>query len=220
MRRVSLLLASAIAARLSAQPTSAARLDVSDVSSPSRNWCFAPHQELTCWKFWITELSFYRAGFTSRYTDTTASGPVIRRDLGNQGNLVIGGMVNHGPSAAFGAAVMFGNGEAGERMGVEARARRWLGPSTAVDVSAGPFLAVIHAHSLSDETTSPAVGADVSLMWFDWVGVTARGEAVRAEGRTRHALYAGFRLGSYPGVITAIAAAALVTFLRLVSGPN
>ena len=154
---------------------------------------------------------------SSHFTEQTSTGPQTLRDFPGHGSFLIGGMANHGPRAAFGAALMLGNGSGGERVGVEARARRWLGAGRAIDVSAGPLLASVHAHSLSDRTRSYGVGADASVMWFDWVGLTARGEVVRAEGRNLSALYGGVRLGSYPGVVVTGGFALLAAFVTLVS---
>ena len=178
-------------------------------------WCFEPQPRPACKKFWITELNGYQALGASHFTEQTSAGPQIRRDLHEHFNVSVGGMVNHRPRAAFGAAVMLGDGPEGERVGVEARARRWLGAHGAVDVSAGPLEALVHAPPPSGRARGYGVGADVSLMWFDWVGLTVRGEVLRAEGRTVHALYAGARLGTYPAVVVTAGIGALVSYFAL-----
>ena len=196
---------------------SSARLDTTPVPAVSSDvgWCFEPQPPPACKKFWITELNGYQALGASHFTEQTSAGPQIRRDLHEHFNVSVGGMVNHGPSAAFGAAMMLGDGPEGERVGVEARARRWLGAHGAVDVSAGPLEALVHAPPPSGRARGYGVGADVSLMWFDWVGLTVRGEVLRAEGRTVHALYAGARLGTYPAVVVTAGIGALVSFLSI-----
>src|SRR6185436_21010059 len=97
------------------------------------------------------------------------------------------------------------------------RARRWLGSRGAIDVSAGPVWALVHVPPQAGKARGAGAGADVSLMWLDWVGLTIRGEALRAEGRTSHALYVGARLGTYPAIAVSAGLGLLVRLAKLSS---
>jgi hypothetical protein len=180
--------------------------------------CFAPHPLPRCSGFWITELNGYQPLVASQFTEQSARGPVIIHDLPAHGSVSIGGMVNRGPSSAFGSALTLGNGSGGPLVGVEVRARRGIGARAALDLSAGPQLGWVHEHSLSDHTRGVGAGVDLSLMQFDWVGVAARAEFLRTGRRTLGGLSAGVRLGSYPAAVVTGTIALLAGWIMAVDG--
>ncbi len=132
-------------------------------------------------------------------------------------------MVNIHHQSAVGGAFLLGPIESGERLGAEARYRRWLDRDNAVELSAG----LIHMEvprptdpsqfRLVEFTKATCLTASVALGSGDLIGVTGRTDVLRDQGRTRVGSFVGVRLGSYAAVagtcILAVAALLLAAAL-------
>jgi hypothetical protein len=126
----------------------------------------------------------------------------------------IGWMRNVKPRWAVGATVYYSADDDGSRLAFKPRVRNWLSSSLALDLSAGTIIRTFS--SLMDK--APGLVAGVALTYRDVCGITLTYEQIRFSYYTRlpgdefamtkgseRTLYAGLRLGSYPGSATGIA---------------
>lgn len=178
--------------------------------------CFRGRPAPECGSFWITEAGYYRrlggSEVDRNLGDVTIAAPALDSHLSWE----VGGMVNHGPIEAFGGTLLVGVDNAGARLAVKARYRRWLGRSSTLDFSGGPARAVARVPDTGGarfHTRAYGVTGDIALGWGDWAAVTVRAEALRVGDRTVGAVYGGARLGSYPAVGVTVAGALYVALL-------
>jgi hypothetical protein len=166
--------------------------------------CFRPRPAPACGSFWITEVSIERR-----------SGRLPGRALPDWvllGGGALGGMTNLSPHWAVGAAIVVvtrgwdsaGGERANGNFGVLLRARRWLGPSVGIDLSAGLW-------RLFD--ARPAVEAAVEAEGVVALAVGARGDRLWPG---RGEVYLGVRFSSYAAF--AAGAAAVLRALASLGG--
>jgi hypothetical protein len=168
---------------------------------PSRSHFFFESNFL----FRVTEISVRDSSQASPWYVTSDGGFLYRR----------------GTSTALGVSAGFGLGQDFGRVTLRPRVRRWLTPTSTIDVGAGVVLVG------SDEITlrkSPGFSGFVTVAQGRWVGVTVQVESVRsayagtwaydpAQGKdvplnpgpfeTEWAVYTGFRMGGVPAAVLA-----------------
>ncbi len=114
-------------------------------------------------------------------------------------------MVNTSPTSAFGGTVTIGGANAGPRIAVEGRYRRWTASSGSFDVSTGLARTVVgNGLAATGVTASGAMGR------ADLISATARADVMQLNGKTLAATYLGVRLGTKPAVIGTLLVAAVV----------
>jgi hypothetical protein len=127
-------------------------------------------------------------------------------------------MKNLDTRSALGVTGYFGASGDSWRFGADMRYRLWLNDSAALDF--GPGLLLIGGNSQSD-LSFPGVAGHANLSLNEWIGLSARVEVLGhkfnmvyvgapvGETWTEVSWYAGARLGGYPGLAAAGAAAVL-----------
>lgn len=191
-------------------------------SAPPPGSCFRGRPLPRCRSFWITEASYsWRVGGSSfNYSDVFVL-PRLQ-DLDGHFSWDVGYMKNVDPRQAFGGTVMAGTGDAGIRLAAKGRYRLWLDDrQNSVDVSLGVLTAGVRSPRFSTTERGVGITGDVTLGFGDYVGVTAKVEAVRTRQRTAAALFGGVRLGSYPAIAaSAIGAVGLLLLIAAISRTN
>src|SRR2546422_9478757 len=98
-------------------------------TAQKRHECFRGRPQPACDQFWITEFTLLAR--VNRLPDNEyLSVPYFMR-------WELGSMENHGPRSAAGVTLVAELDDLGSRLGFKPRYRRWLGPATALDPSAG-----------------------------------------------------------------------------------
>jgi hypothetical protein len=137
-------------------------------------------------------------------------------------------MRNVNPRWAIGGALYCSADDDGSCFAVKPRARHGLSPTLAFDLSAGPIIKSFK-NSIYD---APGLVAGVALMKSDLFGISITyeqipftdfellpGEIVAPVKGTERVLYAGLRLGSYPGTAVGVAIpVAVIIWLFSVAG--
>jgi hypothetical protein len=173
-------------------------------------FCFSPRTGASCSGFMITEIDIPARQNTTGGMEILPNGDsVYRAQLRRPVHVTLGAMRNLGTTAAMGAALFTGGSTEHPRYGAVLRYRRWLGEMGALDVSAGPIVAPVHGANLSDSEQGHGGTADVAVMFFDWVGISARAEVLRTPTTTARGAYLGVRLGAWPAVLGALGVAVL-----------
>jgi hypothetical protein len=153
--------------------------------------CFRGRPLPTCRTFWVTE-----SGIAKR-----ASGDILA-------TAELGLMRNRSDRTALGATAVFAlgdqlTGSTDVMFGVKARYRRWLSPTTSVEVAPGALFV--------PERRKVALTAHAAFNLSDYAAVTAQ----VLGGGNDVGVYVGVKAGSYPGVVGAIAAPLVVLGLFL-----
>lgn len=166
-----------------------------------------------CRRFWLTEAAFEGpvAATHATYTSSLGTGSI---EQGVQLESILawsaGPMVNTSPTSAFGGTVTIGGANAGTRLAVEGRYRRWTGSSGAFDVSTGLARAVV-----GNGLAATGITASASIGRADLISATARADVMQLKGKTVAATYLGVRLGTKPAVIGTLLVAAVVGALAI-----
>ncbi len=165
-----------------------------------RRECFRGRPQPACDQFWITEFSLLTR--INRLPD----GEYLRVPYFMRWEL--GSMENHGLRSAAGVTLVAELDDLGSRLGFKPRYRRWLGPASALDLSAGVLF------KGSGRFRAPGFVAQVAITGGDYVGLVTQLEYFRTDqGRRDLGAYAGVRFGALPGIITAL----LLPFLVIAS---
>lgn len=133
-----------------------------------------------CQSFWITEMG----------AAVGSSDVYITWEVGH--------MVNVSPRLALGGTAItafdIDHGEAqAVRVGIKARARRWLSPRMSVELSPG---LIVYDHRF--EAEPPGLTMHVGLNYGDWIALTGQVEKAKGLPAGR---FVGLKAGSYPGLI-------------------
>lgn len=190
LRSACLLAALALPGRAAAQ----------DTEEP-RRFCVLGRPLPTCETVLVAQFTYY---------------PRIQRfnDLNAPFEWEFGALVNRGTAGALGATVVLGADGNGVRTAVKGRYRRWVGRYVALDASGGVAYARRDVADPSSPDHEPALGVtgDLALGLTDWVSVGVRGDLMWSglDRGPEAATYGGVRLGTFPGIVAGIAAAAVV----------
>ncbi len=204
-----------LGAALRAQSSQQAELPETPAPSQTQapELCFRGRPLPRCRAFVLYELSYAAriAGSEQLIREPYSGYQFPARDLHSYIALEIGGMVNRDSLHARGATLHVGLADGGLRLGLKGRQRRWYRGGGTLDLSAG----VLGAHAQAAESGAGrvrayGVTAEVGLGHRDLAAVSLGGDLVRGGGRTRAAVHAGARLGSYPAVVGTGLLAALV----------
>ena len=168
--------------------------------------CFRGRPLPTCSGFWIVE-----SGLAVRLNSTVGLG----QTMPGLATFEVGWMRNRGERTALGATASFGVGPqpgfgTGYYLAIKPRWRRWLSPTTSLDLSPGLII--------SSEERFPGFTGSADLNFGDWVSWTTQLQVVKPlfGGGTDVGVYSGLKLGSYGGLITGGAAAILLGLFVLV----
>jgi hypothetical protein len=160
--------------------------------------CFRGRPLPTCRTFWVTE-----SGIAKRLNHNPygASDDILA-------TAELGLMRNRSDRTALGATAVFAlgdqlTGSTDVMFGVKARYRRWLSPTTSVEVAPGALFV--------PERRKVALTAHAAFNLSDYAAVTAQ----VLGGGNDVGVYVGVKAGSYPGVVGAIAAPLVVLGLFL-----
>jgi hypothetical protein len=160
--------------------------------------CFHPHPSDRCAWFPLIE-----TGISARLTEHASDTRLLL-------DWRLGLMKNTGPRTAMGAAA-FASAEGDFRVGAVVRARRWLSPSTSLDLSAGLNLAGAGRYQ---SIASPSPTFEARLASNDYLAATARVDLIHLRqdcvdagcssfgDRTSTRVYLGVGTGSTGGLIT------------------
>ncbi len=162
-----------------------------------RRECFRGRPRPACDQFWITEFS-----------------PLMRINRLPKGEYLrfpyfmrweLGSMENYGPRSAAGVTLVAELDDFGSRLGFKPRYRRWLGPATALDLSAGVLF------KGSGRFRAPGFVAQAAITGGDYVGFVTQLEYFRTDqGRRDLGAYAGVRFGAVPGIIAGLVLPVLI----------
>lgn len=215
-RLVSLALLSALPHLAAAQPAPA------DASAPTDGFCWRGRPLPRCRAFALFELGYFEALATTRirepvqYPGTT---PYTRDEaaFGRQLSWSVGAMRNLDARTAVGGAVIGGAAlDQGPHVAATVRARRWAGPSTSVELAAGPGVAQVPVPfgtqvGYQGDVWRPAALAEARANLADLAAVSVRGVVVpRAGGRTHGAVFAGASTGSTAAAIATVGVGVVV----------
>src|SRR6059036_2886934 len=107
--------------------------------------------------------------------------------------------VNRLPDNEYLSVPYFMRDDLGSRLGFKPRYRRWLGPATALDLSAGVLF------KGSGRFRAPGFVAQAGITAGDYVGFVTQLEYFRTDqGRRDLGAYAGVRFGALPGIIAGL----------------
>src|SRR5712692_3415445 len=156
-----------------------------------RHECFRGRPQPACDQFWITEFGLLTR--INRLPDGEyLSVPYFMR-------WELGSMENHGARSAAGVTLVAELDDLGSRLGFKPRYRRWLGPATALDLSAGVLF------KGSGRFRAPGFVAQAAITSGDYVGFVTQLEYFRTDqGRRDLGAYAGVRFGALPGIIAGL----------------
>lgn len=164
--------------------------------------CFRGKRIDSCSTFLVTEF-----GYASRLNEA----PDVTK-----GNFLFiwkfGLMANLDERSALGGALQLGADDNGTRLAVKARYRRWLGSAASLEVAPGLILTGSDNHF---HLSLPGFTGEIGLNAADLFGMFLMVEVIKMEPLpnfpdiepvgTDVAWYGGIKLGSYAGIIAAIA---------------
>ncbi|HEX2077502.1 MAG TPA: hypothetical protein VHG08_07320 [Longimicrobium sp.] len=193
-----------------------------------RAYCPEGRPARECRVFLVVEGRLYRQLAGSRYA--YRHGPFgpraneVERHLELSGYVAyeLGVMVNTAPDRAFGASLLLGADETGERLGMKGRYRGWLSPTAAWDVGAGVLGTKrrVTGEFGHEYVTAAGLTGDVSIGLTEWVGIGVQGDLLFSQGGRDPAtgLYAGAKLGGRPtgaltGFIVSFATVMIIIFV-------
>ena len=176
--------------------------------------CYRGRPAPECDTFVLTEVGAYRVlSSTSRSPAQLPNEPAgsAVADFETHSDFEVGMMRNVGGRSAIGAAMLVGVDGEGERYGAKIRYRRWLrADGMALDAGGGVVLG-----GRAQLFRASIITTDFALNYRDQLSAVARLEVARGAGQTHTALFAGTRLGSRPGLISA--GLSVLTLLALLS---
>jgi hypothetical protein len=145
-----------------------------------------------------------------------SNGDLIQRNTSIYAGWELGEMWNRGRSTAIGATAEFDFVDGGHgRLAIKGRARRWLSPSHAIDVSLGGVGQTVfhpdwvHVECGTCTETGYGLTADATL-GYRLLGVTVGADIIRGYGKTMTSLRVGGRAGGILGVGATVVAAAVM----------
>ena len=212
MRHARLALAATVAAHALASGAHAqapARPARDTATVPTARFCWRGRPLPRCGAFALFELGYFEALATTRIREPVLIPGVTQSDrdepaFGRNLSWSVGAMRNTDAHTALGGALVIGAAlEQGPFVAATARARRWTGPSTSVELAAGPGVAQVPMPAGSQGTGyrgdvwRPAALGEARANLADLAAVSVRGVVVpRAGGRTQGAVFVGASTGS------------------------
>lgn len=123
----------------------------------------------------------------------------------------LGVMANASSRSSVGGTLLAGHDGGGDRLGVKARYRHWIGPTIGLDIAPGILIA--GSTSSGAEFVSPGFTGHIGLTWKDLFAATVQFEVVRFSGPlppgetpgSEAIVSVGVRLGSYVGTVSGLA---------------
>ena len=157
-------------------------------AAPQRPGCWRAQPRPQCTGFFLTEFGVEAPLYSSRSLQAGR----MRRDfplrlVWSFGFMGTTGRHSHGGAVALTSDWM---PDDGVPFIVEYRYRNWLDASAAMDASVGFKRSGVH-HAPDASVTANGVTAMVGYTPNRWIGLSLRGDVVRARGRNHHAIMAG-----------------------------
>lgn len=160
---------------------------VAEAQDSPRRGCFAGKPLPRCNWFMLTEWSVLARANTGARERKMFNG-------------TLGVMVNRSPRTALGVEFIGMVPIDDAQLAVGARYRRWLSPTSSVDVTAGTTL-IGDVSPYGGELSLPSPMVLVRLQHRDLIGVVFRGDIQRSGSIAQARVAVGVQLGGWPGVV-------------------